>query len=51
VSAEGIDTAITCKQLAICFLDKAHVTKMTLITQTIGIGFKRFQTLTQKWLD
>jgi len=28
VSAEGIDTAITYRQLAICFLGEVHVTKM-----------------------
>ena len=28
VSTEGIDTAIPYRELAICFIDKAHVTKM-----------------------
>jgi len=30
--AKGIDTAITYRYLAICFLDKAHVTKMKFIS-------------------
>ena len=41
VSADGIDTAITCKKLAISFLDKTHVTKMKLnwiFPQSIAIG-------------
>ena len=40
LSVEGIDTAIIYKQLAVCFLDKAHVTEMKLnqiFSQSIGI--------------
>ena len=58
VSSEGIDTAITYTNFAICFLDKAHVNKMKqkfIFIPVIGFrylninGFKRLQPLMLEW--
>jgi len=59
VIAEGIDTAITYRQLEICFIDEAHATKMKLNRFVFPVDFilysnglkKRLQPLTLEWLD
>ena len=49
---EGIDTAIAYKELAICFLDKAHVTEMKLnsiLSQSIDTSLLKRNGLKKKF--